>query len=146
MFTGDNILGHGSSAVEELGVYMSSLRKMQAQNCTTGYPAHGAVITDLPAKIAGELAMKVRREKQILRTLAEIKRHEPSQGRRKMRSVTVKDLVTAMYGEGITDGIREKALEPFIDEALRKLAEDGRVAFEMREGEKRWFAIGDVLA
>ena len=62
MFTGDNVLGHGSSAVEELSVYMSTLRKMQAEKCAVGYPAHGVVITDLPAKIASELAQKQRRE------------------------------------------------------------------------------------
>ena len=141
MFTGDNILGHGTSAVEELSIYMSSLRKMQSQNCTIGYPAHGVVITNLPAKIAGELAQKLRRERQVLQTLTEIKRQEVSMGRRRIGSVTIKELVTAMYGEKMDEQLREKALEPFMDEVLRKLAEDGRVAFEMRGGEKKWFAV-----
>lgn len=143
MFTGDNILGHGTSAVEELSIYMSSLRKMQAQNCAIGYPAHGVVITNLPAKITGELAQKVKRERQILQTLTDIKHREVSMGRRKIGtgSVTVKQLVTAMYGEKINEQVREKALEPFMDEALRKLAEDGRVAFELRGGEKKWFEV-----
>ncbi|KAK1036464.1 hypothetical protein LTR74_018853, partial [Friedmanniomyces endolithicus] len=38
MFTGDNILGHGTSAVEDLGLFMSSLHKMATQKCTTGHP------------------------------------------------------------------------------------------------------------
>ncbi|KXG53338.1 uncharacterized protein PGRI_003880 [Penicillium griseofulvum] len=138
MFTGDNILGHGSSAVEELGVYMTSLDKMQAQGCTIGYPAHGIVITDLPAKITVELAQKKRREAQVLRTLTESRR----QYGRKIASMTVKELVTNMYGEGIADEVKQQALEPFMDEVLRKLAEDGQVAFELRGGEKKWFAIG----
>jgi glyoxylase-like metal-dependent hydrolase (beta-lactamase superfamily II) len=138
MFTGDNILGHGSSAVEELGVYMASLDKMQAQGCITGYPAHGIVITDLPGKITVELAQKKRREAQVLRTLTESRR----QYGRKMASMTVKELVTNMYGEGIADEVKQQALEPFMDEVLRKLAEDGQVAFELRGGEKKWFAIG----
>ncbi|KAJ5613786.1 hypothetical protein N7528_007440 [Penicillium herquei] len=137
MFTGDNILGHGSSAVEELGVYMSSLNKMQAQGCTIGYPAHGVVITDLQGKIAVELAQKKRREAQILRTLTEIRRKYG----RKMASVTVKELVTTIYGAGVGDEVKQQALEPFMDEVLRKLAEDGRVAFELRGGNKKWFAI-----
>ncbi|KAJ5738566.1 hypothetical protein N7493_001721 [Penicillium malachiteum] len=137
MFTGDNILGHGSSAVEELGVYMASLTKMQAQGCTIGYPAHGVVITDLQGKIAVELAQKKRREAQILRTLTEIRR----QYGRKMASLTVKELVTTMYGAGVGDEVKQQALEPFMDEVLRKLAEDGRVAFELRGGNKKWFAI-----
>jgi glyoxylase-like metal-dependent hydrolase (beta-lactamase superfamily II) len=144
MFTGDNVLGHGSSAVEELSIYMSSLRKMQAQNCTTGYPAHGIMITDLQAKIASELAQKLRRERQVLQTLGEIKRQEMSTGRRKIGSVTVKELVTTMYGESINSQVREQALEPFMDEVVRKLAADGKVAFEIREGEKRWFGLSGL--
>ena len=62
-------------------------------------------------------------------------------GRRRIGSVTIKKLVTAMYGEKMDEQLREKALEPFMDEVLRKLAEDGRVAFEMRGGEKKWFAV-----
>ena len=141
MFTGDNILGHGTSAVEELSIYMSSLLKMQLQNCTIGYPAHGIVIPDLPAKIAGELAQKKRRERQVLKTLTEIKQQEVSMGRGRIGSVTVKELVRAMYGEKLDEQLRAKALEPFTDEVLRKLAEDGRVAFEMRGGKKKWFGV-----
>ena len=141
MFTGDNVLGHGSSAVEELGTYMSSLGKMQSFNCEVGYPAHGTVILNLPAKIAGELAQKVRREKQILQAFSNIKRKEIDSGRRGTASVTIKELVTAMHGETIDDGLREMVLEPFVTEVLRKLAKDGKAAFEMRAGVKRWFRV-----
>ena len=141
MFTGDNILGHGTSAVEELSTYMSSLLKMQSQNCTIGYPAHGVVISDLSTKIAGELAQKKRRERQVLKALTEIKQQAVSMGRRRIGSVTVQELVRAMYGEKLDEELRTKALEPFTDEVLRKLAEDGRVAFEMRGGEKKWFGV-----
>lgn len=141
MFTGDNVLGHGTSAVEELSVYMSSLRKMQTHGCEIGYPAHGEVISNLRVKIASELAQKLRRERQVLETLSGIKRQEVGSGRRRIGSVTVKGLVTAIYGESLGDQVREKALEPFIDEVVRKLAEDGRVAFELRGGEKRWFVV-----
>ena len=140
MFTGDNVLGHGTSAVEELSVYMDSLRTLQAHNCAVGYPAHGAVISNLPAKIAGELAQKLRRERQVLQTLNQ---REGGGNRRGGRpaSVTVKELVLAVHGDAIDEQVREMALEPFMDEVLRKLAEDGRVAFEMKGGEKRWFGI-----
>jgi glyoxylase-like metal-dependent hydrolase (beta-lactamase superfamily II) len=141
MFTGDNILGHGTSAVEELSIYMNTLRKMQAQNCSIGYPAHGIMIDNLPAKIAGELAQKLRREKQVMQTLTKIKRQEVSMGRRRIGSVTIQELVTAVYGEKMNEQLKEKALEPFMDEVLRKLAEDGRVAFEMRGGVKKWFSV-----
>ncbi|KAL4985710.1 beta-lactamase-like protein [Aspergillus falconensis] len=145
MFTGDNILGHGTSAVEHLSTWMDTLRKMQAQGCVTGYPAHGIVIADLRAKIAGELAQKLRRERQVLKALVQAKRDErrAGQGRGK-GSVTVQQLVTAIYGERVEAGLRELALEPFMDEVLRKLAEDGIVAFEVRGGVKKWFALEEV--
>jgi hypothetical protein len=66
-------------------------------------------------------------------------KHE-EQGRGK-GSVTVKQLVTTIYGNGVDAGVREFALEPFMDEVLRKLAEDGIVAFESRGGVKKWFAL-----
>ncbi|KAJ5816542.1 hypothetical protein N7447_008775 [Penicillium robsamsonii] len=148
MFTGDNILGHGTSAVEHLRTWMETLRKMQAQDCRQGYPAHGIVIADLRAKIAGELAQKLRRERQVLKALVQTKRDERGTGQgqgqgRGKGSVTVQQLVAAIYGEGVEAGLRELALEPFMDEVLRKLAEDGIVAFEVRKGVKKWFALED---
>ncbi|KAA8648077.1 uncharacterized protein ATNIH1004_003960 [Aspergillus tanneri] len=144
MFTGDNILGHGTSAVEELGVYISTLQAMQSQNCTTGYPAHGAVIPNLPEKIAAELAQKARRERQVLQILANLQKEQGARKKGKSASVTVQQLVGLMHGSGLDEDVRTLALEPFIDEVLQKLAEDGRVGFEMRSGEKRWFGVGDL--
>ncbi|EXJ89637.1 hypothetical protein A1O3_02704 [Capronia epimyces CBS 606.96] len=134
MFTGDNILGVGTSAVEDLGIFMQSLRKMQAQACQVGYSAHGSTMADLPAKIAQELAAKTRRERQVLQTLQRLNREG-------VQRVTVKELVARMYGGGINSDVAELALEPFMDEVLRKLAADGKVAFEKRKGVKRWFEL-----
>ena len=141
MFTGDNVLGHGTAAVENLSTWMETLRQMQTHNCVKGYPAHGVVIADLRAKIAVELAQKQRRERQVLHTLERMKRDERAAGGRGKGSVTVKQLVTAMHGSGVDEGVREMALEPFMDEVLRKLAGDGCVAFEMRGGVKKWFTV-----
>jgi glyoxylase-like metal-dependent hydrolase (beta-lactamase superfamily II) len=141
MFTGDVVLGHGTAAVEHLSTWIASLRKMQSHNCIKGYPAHGVVITDLQAKIAGELAQKQRRERQVLKTLEQMKHNERAVRGHGKGSVTVGELVTAMHGSGVDKSVRELALEPFMDEVLRKLAEDGMVAFEIRGGIKKWFAI-----
>jgi glyoxylase-like metal-dependent hydrolase (beta-lactamase superfamily II) len=137
IFTGDNVLGHGTAAVEMLSLWMDSLRLMQAQQCKIGYPAHGMVIPDLPNKITGELASKVRREKQVLKALSKIKISAGS-GR---GDATVKEIVTVMYGEGMADEVRQMAIEPFMEEVLRKLSEDGKVAFTVRGGMKKWFQI-----
>lgn len=140
MFTGDNVLGHGTAAVEELSTWMESLRIMQTYECAIGNPAHGAVIQNLPGKIRAELASKTRREMQVLQTLTKIKRSvERGKG-----SVAVKQLVTAMYGDKMDKQVREMAIEPFIEEVLRKLAEDRKVAFEIRGTEKKWYTIQKV--
>lgn len=141
MFTGDNVLGHGTAAVEQLSTWMDSLRVMQSHGCTIGYPAHGIVIRNLPAKINGELATKTRREVQVLQALTKIKRSEGGRGK---GSVTVRQLVTAMHGDELDDEVREMAVQPFMEEVLRKLAEDGKVAFEVRGGQKKWFGIQTV--
>jgi len=46
-----------------------------------------------------------------------------------------------MYGEHLDEEVREKAILPFTDEVLRKLAVDGKVAFEIKRGQKKWFLI-----
>jgi glyoxylase-like metal-dependent hydrolase (beta-lactamase superfamily II) len=143
MFTGDNVLGHGTAAVELLSTWMGSLGVMASHGCQVGYPAHGDVIADLPAKIAGEIAQKVRREQRVMQALERVRHEERGRsgnGRGK-GSVTVGQLVMAIHGTELDERVREAALEPFVDEVLRKLAEDGCVAFEMRAGEKKWFAI-----
>ncbi|KAG5961370.1 hypothetical protein E4U57_001818 [Claviceps arundinis] len=134
MFTGDNILGHGTSAVEDLGTFMTSMQIMLDQRCLTGYSAHGAVITDLPGKIRTELANKRRREKQILLALGRVRQ-------RRQKSITVEDLVTEIYGESMDESTRTLALTPFTDEVLRKLAGDFKVAFEVRAGKRRWYSV-----
>ncbi|TPX09877.1 uncharacterized protein E0L32_008899 [Thyridium curvatum] len=143
MFTGDNILGHGTAAVEHLSTWMGTLRLIQSHNCKKGYPAHGVVIEDLPAKIEGELTQKVRRERRICKTLEQIKQEEKAAGGRGKGSVTVKQLVATMHGN-LDEVIRQRALEPFTEEVLRKLAEDGNVAFEIRGGVKKWFTVEAV--
>ena len=134
MFTGDNILGHGTSAVEDLGLYMSSLQKMAGKHCPTGHPAHGVTIEDLHSKISKELAQKWRREKQVLNALDQLCGQGES-------SVVVKDVITCIYGDSVDEGTRTLALNPFIDEVLRKLAGDCKVGFEIRNGRKKWYSV-----
>ncbi|KAI8934143.1 hypothetical protein NX059_008898 [Plenodomus lindquistii] len=134
MFTGDNILGTGTSAVEDLGIFMSSLQKMKGMNCQVGHPAHGHTIEDLNMKISKELASKLRREKQTAKAMQDLR----DRGEKK---VTLREIVDNMYGASVDETTRTLALEPFIDEVLRKLAADGKVGFENRSGRKKWFLV-----
>jgi glyoxylase-like metal-dependent hydrolase (beta-lactamase superfamily II) len=135
MFTGDNVLGHGTAAVEHLSTWLSSLQMMKSHNCQFGYPAHGTVIENLPRKIDLELKSKQRREMQVLGALSQVR----TPGGK--NSVTVKQLVTVMHGDELDPQVRKMAVEPLTEEVLKKLASDGKVAFEIRQKEKKWFAI-----
>lgn len=137
MFTGDNVLGHGTSATEDLKTFTDSLQRMADQDCVVGYSAHGVVIDDLRAKIGGELGQKLRREKQVMQALERIRV-------RGIKSACVDDIVTEIYGSTLDEKTRTLALKPFMGEVLKKLAADGSVAFENRGGKKKWFALGTV--
>jgi endoribonuclease LACTB2 len=71
LFTGDNVLGHGTAVFEDLATYLSSLRLMSSRIGTTAraYPAHGAVIEDGKGKIEGYIAHREQREREALSIL-----------------------------------------------------------------------------
>lgn len=66
MFTGDNVLGHGTAVFEDLATYMDSLERMQQQFSGRAYPGHGAVIEEGTAKIREYISHRKEREDQIL--------------------------------------------------------------------------------
>lgn len=69
MFTGDNVLGHGTAVFEDLATYMNSLDKMQHQFSGRAYPGHGAVIDDGKSKIQEYIKHRKEREQQVLGVL-----------------------------------------------------------------------------
>ena len=73
LFTGDNVLGHGTSVFEDLGIYVSSLKKMLATEGLNdrAYPGHGEVIDDAKGAIATYIAHRKARERQVLKVLKE---------------------------------------------------------------------------
>ncbi|KAF2717665.1 Metallo-hydrolase/oxidoreductase [Polychaeton citri CBS 116435] len=69
MFTGDNVLGHGTAVFEDLAAYIDSLGRMQYQFGGCAYPAHGEVIEDGKTKIREYIAHRKEREEQVLNVL-----------------------------------------------------------------------------
>lgn len=69
MFTGDNVLGHGTAVFEELRTYLKSLEKMKGSFGGRAYPGHGAVIEDGPGKIVEYVKHRQLRENQVLQVL-----------------------------------------------------------------------------
>lgn len=71
MFTGDNLLGHGTAVFEDLGQYMQSLATMRSAEHFTGraYPGHGDVVEDGRAKLTEYMEHRREREKQIVEVM-----------------------------------------------------------------------------
>ncbi|OKL61060.1 hypothetical protein UA08_03817 [Talaromyces atroroseus] len=69
IFTGDNVLGHGTAVFEDLGAYIASLKKMERAVSGRAYPGHGTVIADATGKITEYIKHRQQREDEILRVL-----------------------------------------------------------------------------
>ncbi|KAF1817668.1 Metallo-hydrolase/oxidoreductase [Eremomyces bilateralis CBS 781.70] len=125
MFTGDNVLGNGTSVFEDLAVYMGSLDRMATQFKGRGYPAHGTLIDNGPQRIAEYIAHRQERENQILGLLASDKTAvgmEPGHG------WTSKELVQVIYRDLVEH--MHQAAERGVLQVLEKLQSEGRVAHE----------------
>lgn len=130
VFTGDTILGEGSTVVSDLGSCkffqeltsahfsdMTSLDKLLALDAARLYPAHGthhSTSEAVAAHIRKYIAHRRERESQVLGSLAD-------------QRMTVDDIVEKIY-ENPNDTIK-KAAGASVKATLRKLKDDGRVNF-----------------
>ncbi|KAJ5174335.1 uncharacterized protein N7482_000212 [Penicillium canariense] len=69
MFTGDNVLGHGTAVFEDLTTYLASLHRMRDRVQGRGYPGHGAVVESATARITEYIQHRQQREDEVLRVL-----------------------------------------------------------------------------
>ncbi|KAL6721116.1 hypothetical protein ACLMJK_000216 [Lecanora helva] len=114
MFTGDNVLGHGTAVFEDLIVYLDSLNRMYAQFKGRAYPAHGEVIENGPDKITEYIAHRQEREAEILQTL-----------KQDNREATPMELVQVIYKD-VSAELHARAADGVL-QVLRKLEREGNV-------------------
>ncbi|OGM49956.1 metallo-beta-lactamase domain protein [Aspergillus bombycis] len=99
IFTGDNVLGHGTAVFEDLKVYLSSLQRMQDRVSGRGYPGHGAVIENAMARITEYIKHRQQREDEVIRVLRygklDVPDDEPSPERK--ASWTPLEIVKVIY-------------------------------------------------
>ena len=133
MFTGDNVLGHGTAVFEDLGTYMESLDRMRQQFSGRAYPGHGAVIDNGKQRIAEYIEHRQQREREVLNALADAaKDAESSPGKSKAR--TPMELVKVIYKD-VPENLWEAASKGVV-QILEKLAAEGKVV-RLEDG-KRW--------
>ncbi|KAJ5308739.1 hypothetical protein PENANT_c013G06043 [Penicillium antarcticum] len=130
MFTGDNILGHGTSvALEDLRTYMESLRimthDMRIGGLQIGYPGHGAKIEDLSASLMTYTRHWEMREKRVLSAFSE------GNG---MPMLTTREVTASIYGPGM-----DALAGPSVTHVLLKLHEEGTIEFTLVGQEKKWY-------
>jgi glyoxylase-like metal-dependent hydrolase (beta-lactamase superfamily II) len=74
LFSGDHILGRGSTVVAwpdgDLRAYLRSLELLKGLDLARIYPGHGPLVPDAPAKVDEYLAHRHERERQVLDALA----------------------------------------------------------------------------
>lgn len=137
LFTGDNVLGHGFTVVEDLSLYLQSLDRMAEQGCIIGYPAHGVKIQDLPSKLNQYIRQRRAREKLIWGALLD----GMSTGGRSAYSksgLSTNEIIRKIHGN-VPQHLIQSAIEPSTMEVLRMLADTRKVGFTMQGGTQRWF-------
>ncbi|CUS08123.1 unnamed protein product [Tuber aestivum] len=133
IFTGDNVLGHGTTVFSDLGAYMKSLQRMLDQGMTgVAYPGHGALIGDARKKIAEYIRHRMRREEQIVKVLEE-KRNSGGD-----LALSALDIVNVIY-TSVGPELRLAAAKGAV-QVLEKLEAEGKVGREDCGEQKKWFS------
>lgn len=102
VFTGDNVLGHGTAVFESLAEYLTSLSMMIEKGGENGkaYPGHGDVIGDRNAKIEEYIRHRRQREREVLSALVEEDGKdgkEEKQGKGDGKGKTAMEVVKVVY-------------------------------------------------
>lgn len=118
MFTGDNVLGQGTAVFEDLATYLSSLKKMGGLFQGHGYPGHGPVVEDGPAKIREYIAHRQQREEQVTSTLRTLN------DRAGKAAWAPMELVKVVYAD-IPENLHTPAQGGMV-QVLQKLEKEGR--------------------
>ncbi|OJD14370.1 hypothetical protein AJ78_05275 [Emergomyces pasteurianus Ep9510] len=147
MFTGDNVLGHGTSVFEDLQVYLSTLEKMQYCFSGRAYPGHGDVIPDGKAKITDYIQHRQQREDEVLQVLkygALLSRidGQPSPSpvkREELRNWTVMELVKIIYHD-VPANLHVPASHG-VSQVLKKLEGEGKVMRVASDGVEERFMV-----
>ncbi|KAI9743292.1 MAG: hypothetical protein M1818_003138 [Claussenomyces sp. TS43310] len=137
MFTGDNVLGHGTAIFENLSEYVASLEKMRHMFSGRAYPGHGPVVEDGKIKVVEYIRHRQQRENQVIELLKSSKSAFTSpdcEGGAKDWAST--DIVRELYKE-VPESLHGPANGGII-QVLTKLENEGKVIRD--SSSQRWTA------
>ncbi|OJJ02670.1 hypothetical protein ASPVEDRAFT_193671 [Aspergillus versicolor CBS 583.65] len=136
VFTGDNVLGHGTAVFEDLKAYLDSLRRMQNRVSGRGYPGHGPVVESATAKITEYIRHRQEREDQIIRVLryGKLEVGERERSPEPKLAWTPIEIVKIIYRD-VPESLHLPAANGVI-QVLDKLEAEGRVIHDTDSG--RW--------
>lgn len=134
LFTGDNVLGHGTAVFEDLGIYLRSLATMEPLVSGRAYPGHGPVLSEARAKIAEYISHRHQRELQVIETLGSANKvSSASGGGSSTNTWTPMELVKVIYHD-VPEELHIPASYGVIQILQKLLSEDKAVL----EQEDRW--------
>ncbi|KAJ5949392.1 hypothetical protein N7454_000976 [Penicillium verhagenii] len=143
MFTGDNVLGHGTAVFENLKVYLNSLHRMRDRVTGRGYPGHGAVLEKASARISEYIQHRQQREDEVLRVLRygqlDVSVEDPSPER---KAWTPLELVKRIYRD-VPESLHLPASHGLL-QVLMKLEDEGQTVHDSESG--KWRLSGEKSA
>ncbi|KAL9045114.1 MAG: hypothetical protein Q9214_001802 [Letrouitia sp. 1 TL-2023] len=135
MFTGDNVLGHGTAVFEDLELYLRSLERMRGEFSGRAYPGHSTVIDDGRRRILDYIEHRQQREREVISVLGHAREAE-SAGSGK----TPMELVKAIYKD-VPENLHEPAAGGVL-QILLKLSRERKVV--QRESDGRWSLVEQI--
>ncbi|XGW34948.1 hypothetical protein V3C99_018752 [Haemonchus contortus] len=113
LFSGDCILGEGTTVFEDLHDYMNSLERIKKLKPTRIYPGHGPVVEKCDEKVNEYVQHRMKRENEIVKALVTL------------GEATSMDITVIVYADAPLS-VRLAALNN-VKLHLNKLVKDGRV-------------------